>query len=78
MILAGLYHTVVQATVKSLVQYHSSKASILRRSAFFIVQLSHPLEKGMAIHSSILAWRVPWTEEPDGLQSLGSQRVGHD
>ena len=68
----------VQATVKSLVQYHSSKASILWRSAFFIYQLSHPLEKGMAIHSSILAWRVPWTEEPDGLQSLGSQRVGHD
>ena len=37
-----------------------------------------PLEKGMAIHSSILAWRVPWTEEPGGLQSMGSQRVGHD
>ena len=37
-----------------------------------------PLEKGMAIHSSILAWRIPWTEEPDGLQILGSQRVGKD
>jgi len=37
-----------------------------------------PLEKGMAIHSSILAWRIPWTEEPGGLQSMGSQRVGHD
>ena len=37
-----------------------------------------PLEKGMAIHSSILAWRTPWTEEPGGLQSTGSQRVGHD
>ena len=36
------------------------------------------LEKGMATPSSILAWRIPWTEEPDGLQSLGSQRVGHD
>ena len=36
-----------------------------------------PLEKGMATHSSILAWRIPWTEEPGGLQSLGSQRVGH-
>ena len=33
-----------------------------------------PLEKGMANHSSILAWRIPWTEEPDGLQSMGSQR----
>ena len=37
-----------------------------------------PLEKGMAIHSSILAWRIPWTEEPGGLQSMGLQRVGHD
>ena len=36
-----------------------------------------PLEKGMATHSSILAWRIPWTEEPGGLQSTGSQRVGH-
>ena len=37
-----------------------------------------PLEKGMATHSSILAWRILWTEEPGGLQSMGSQRVRHD
>ena len=37
-----------------------------------------PLEKKMATHSSILAWKIPWTEEPGGLQSVGSQRVGHD
>ena len=37
-----------------------------------------PLEKGMATDSSILAWRVPWTEEPGGLQAMGSQRVEHD
>ena len=37
-----------------------------------------PLEKGMVNHSSILAWGILWTEEPDGLQSLGSHRVGHD
>ena len=37
-----------------------------------------PLEKGMATLSSILAWRIPWTEEPDRLQSTGSQRVGHE
>ena len=37
-----------------------------------------PLEKGMATHSSILAWRIPRTEEPSGLQSMGSQRVRHD
>ena len=36
------------------------------------------LEKGMATHSSILAWRIPWTEEPGGLQSMGFQRVRHD
>ena len=37
-----------------------------------------PLEKEMAPHSSILAWETPWTGEPRGLQSVGSQRVGHD
>ena len=37
-----------------------------------------PLEKEMATHSSTLAWKIPWTEEPGGLQSLCSQRVGHD
>ena len=37
-----------------------------------------PLEKEMAIHSSTLAWRIPWTEEPGGLQSIGSQRVRHN
>ena len=36
-----------------------------------------PLEKGMATHSSVLAWRIPWTEEPHALQSMGSQRVRH-
>ena len=37
-----------------------------------------PLEKGIATYSSILAWRIPWTEEPGGLQSMRLQRVGHD
>ena len=37
-----------------------------------------PLEEGMATHSSILVWRIPWTEVPGGLQSIGSQRAGHD
>ena len=37
-----------------------------------------PLEKAMAIHSSILAWEIPWTEEPGELQSMGSERVRHD
>ena len=37
-----------------------------------------PLEEGMATHSNILAWRIPWIEEPGGLQPIGSQRVGHN
>ena len=118
----------VQGTLKSLLQHHSSKASILWCLAFFIVQLSHPymttgkttaltrwtfvskvmslffnmlsrlviaflprskcllitstivwsLEKAMAPHSSTLAWKIPWTEEPGRLQSTGSLGVGHD
>ena len=43
-----------------------------------MLDLEDPLEKGMTAHSSILAWRSPWTEEPGGLQSLGLQRVRHD
>ena len=37
-----------------------------------------PLEEEMATHSSVLAWRIPWTEEPGGLPSMGSKRTGHD
>ena len=48
------------------------------RDAGLILGGKDPLEEGMAAHSSILAWRIPWTEEPSGLQSIGSQRVGHD
>ena len=152
-----LYLLEVQGILKSLLQHHSSKASVLRRSALFIVQISHPymttgkttaltrrtfvvkvmpllfnmlsrlviregngtpvqysclenpmdggawlaavhgvvksgkrlsdftltfhfhaLEKEMATHSGVLAWRIPGTGEPDGLPSMGSHRVGHD
>ena len=44
----------------------------------FICDSGRQMEKEMATHSSILAWRTPWTEEPGRLQSKGSQRVGHD
>ena len=43
-----------------------------------ILGSGRPLEKEMATHSSVLAWRIPWTEELGGLQSMGSHRVGHD
>ena len=42
------------------------------------LSLEDPLEKEMATHTSILAWKIPWTEEPGRLQSMESQRVGHD
>ena len=42
-----------------------------------LLSREEPLEKGMATHSSIPAWRIPWAEEPGGLQSMGSQRVRH-
>ena len=48
------------------------------RDTSSILDWEDSLEKGMATHSSILAWRIPWTEEPGGLQPMGSQKVGHD
>ena len=50
----------------------------MRQTPVLSLGWEDPLVEGMATHSSILAWRTPWTEEPGGLQSLGSQRVGHD
>ena len=44
----------------------------------FLVEFVYTLEKAMAPHSSTLAWKIPWMEEPGGLQSMGSIRVGHD
>ena len=49
-----------------------------KRRVFSLLSWDDPLQKGMATHSSVLAWRIPWTEEPGGLQSKGSQRVGPD
>ena len=48
------------------------------RDLGLVLGLEDPLEEGMATHFSILAWKTPWTEEPGRLQSVGSQRVGHD
>ena len=60
----------VAQTVKNLPEMQKTQLQSLGQEG--------PLEKGMASHSSILAWTIPWTEEPGGLQSRGSQRVGHD
>ena len=50
----------------------------IRETCVQFLGQEEPLEKEMTIHSSILAWRIPWTEEPGGLLSMGSQRVRHD
>ena len=60
----------VAQTVKTLPTMHKTQV----RSMGW----EDPLEKEMATHCSILAWEIPWTEDPDRLQSRGSQRVGHD
>ena len=48
------------------------------RDVGLILDQEDPLEEGMATHCSVLAWEIPWIEEPGGLQTIGSQRVGHD
>ena len=57
---------------------HVVAKSRTRLSDFTFTFHFHALEKEMATHSSVLAWRIPGTEEPGGLQSMGSYRVGHD
>ena len=69
-ILLGVLGFPVAQAIKNLPAMQKTQVQSLGRE--------DPLEKGMATHSSILAWRIPWTEEPGGLQSLGSKRVGHN
>ena len=66
-----------KVAVGTVVKNLSAKARDTR-DAGLIPGLGLPLEEGIATHSSALAWRIPWTEEPGGLQSMGSQRVRHD
>ena len=62
--------SLVAQTVKRLPTMQETRVRSLGRE--------DPVEKKMATHSSILAWKIPWTEDPGRLQSMGSQRVGHD
>ena len=81
MLSSGAWHNIVN-------QVHFNKASLLAQMVKNLPAMQQtcvqslgwedPLEEGMATHSSILAWRIPWTEEPGGLQSMGLQSVGHD
>ena len=62
----------------SLVAQTVKRLPAMRETWVWSLGRKDPLEKKMAIHSSTLAWKIPWTEEPDRLQSMGSRRVGHD
>ena len=62
----------------SLAAQRLKRLPAMRETRVRSMDQEDPLEKEMATRSSILAWRIPWTEEPGGLQSVGSQRVGHD
>ena len=61
----------------SLVAQRLKRLPVMRETWVRSLGWEDPLEKEMETHSSILAWRIPWTEEPGGLQSMGLQRVGH-
>ena len=62
----------------SLVAQTVKRLSKIRETWVQSLGQEDPLEKEMAIHSSTIAWKIPWTEEPGRLQFMGSQRVGHD
>ena len=64
-------------TKSSLVAQMVKSLSAMQDTQVQSLGWEDPLEKEMATHSSILAWKIPWTEEPSRLQSMGSQRVGH-
>ena len=70
-------HTLDQGYTSLVAQSLKSLPTMWETWVRSLVQ-EDPLEKEMAIQSSIVAWRVPWTEEPGRLQSMGLQRVGHD
>ena len=62
----------------SLVPQTGKEPATMQETWVQLLGWEDSLKKGKATHSSILAWEIPWTEEPGGLQSMGSQRVGHD
>ena len=65
-------------TIWGMVAQMVKNLSAVQETQVCFLHWEDPLEKGMATHSNILAWRIPWTEEPGGLQSMGLQRAGHD
>ena len=67
-----------QVYTASLVAQTIKNLLAMQATQFSFLGWEDSLQKGMATHSSILAWRIPWPEEPGGLQSMGSERVEHD
>ena len=65
-------------TRASLVAQMVKNLPAVQQTQVLSLDQEDPLEEDLAAHSSTLAWRIPWTEEPGGLRSMGSQRVGHD
>jgi len=74
----GSGHQENLSLVASLVAQKVKNLPAVQETRVRSLSWEDPLEKGMATHSSTLAWRIPWTEEPGGLQSMGSQRVGYN
>ena len=70
----------IGASQMASVKEHTCQCPVLETLEMWVryVVWEDPLEEGMATHFSVLAWRIPWTEEPGGLQSIESQRVGHE
>ena len=71
-------HQAMHMVRTSLLAQMVKRLSTMQETWVQSLDWEDPLEKEMAIHSSTLAWKIPWTEEPGRLQSMGSQRVGHD
>ena len=74
----SLHHKDYEATRTSLVAQTVKRLSTMRETRAWSLGREDPLEKEMAIHSSTIAWKIPWTEEPGKLQSMRSQRIRHD
>ena len=73
-----MLYLIQNKVASSLVAQTVKCLSTMRETRVRSLGWEDPLEKEMAIHSSIIAWKIPWTEEPGRLQSMGSQKVGHD
>ena len=71
-------HVNTDNTASQMVVQMVKNPPIMQETQVQSLSQEDPLEEGIAIHSSILAWRIPWTEEPGRLQYMGLQRVGHD